>query len=306
MDLTEDVTYRGFLLNDKDIADTVTSSRESGSGIRGCVIDSVDWGEVDVIQFREPKAQEEGVDTGEPALGARRVVLTGTLYAPSRDLLFDDLQSLRAALAPRLAWLDEPSDMGFQPLYFSRPTARADDYPALVIPLRVLAMPYSLKYVLSRRQHGGVDTDALAIPWVGSFLMRDPRIFAVDPTDNEFTGSESGNVVNRGDYPATLNILFEVDALSGSLSFSIGGATFTITVPTSTGVRVFRYKGQDNILTVEEDSVEEMRLDLITWTNQSGKPSIPPGTSAYSISKSGTMTLSGSGASHFWFWEAYA
>lgn len=309
MDLTRDIIYRGFTLNDENIQSTVTSDRSSGSGISGCIVDTVDVSDADVVQYRDLKAQQEGLDTTEPATASRRIHMSGTLYAPTRLALYDQLQDLRAALSPRLAWLDEPADMGFQPLFFSVPTANTTDWPTGAIDMQAYAMPQRLRHVIVRDRTGGTDDDyALAIQWDATFFMRDPRFYADAPYLNGFTTTESGTLTNRGNYPSDLNILITTTtAASGSFTFALGGANFTITIPASSyATRYFRYKGADRILTMEENDQEELRMDLLTISGSGDHPSIMPGDSPYAITKSGTVGIAGSGATQMWYWEAFA
>ena len=159
MDTTRNIIYRSFVLNDESILDSVTGGGAYLSGIAGCVVDSADISDVDVVQFMEKRSQSDGMDAGTVELGARRIRLAGTLYNVSRPLLYDDLWDLRAALNPILAQRDEPADKGYRPLYFATPTARTDanDYPAGYIPLQVKAMPRAFQASFNRDLHGGDD-----------------------------------------------------------------------------------------------------------------------------------------------------
>lgn len=183
MDLTRDITYRGFTLNDEDFTANIVPGAGSGKGIVGCVVDSVDFSDVDVIQFIEKRSQQDGMDAGDVFLGTRRIRLAGTLYNVTRRALYDDLATLRAALSPVLAQREEPLDYGYRPLYFSWPTNRLDDYPALAIDLMVKAMPRAFQSMFVRDQLGGEDNQAVAIPWQATFLCRDPSIMAATPVD---------------------------------------------------------------------------------------------------------------------------
>jgi hypothetical protein len=302
VDLTRDIVYRGYTLNDENIQGTVTPDRTSGAGITGCVVNAVDVGDVDVIQYREPKSQQDGIDVGEPQLGSRRIHVSGTLYAASRLLLYDELQDLRAALNPRLAYLDEPADKGYQPLYFSVPTTDTTDWPTGAKDMLVNVMPYRFRYTILRDNIGGTDDEyAGAISWEATFMARDPRFYADQYASEAFTGSESGTLVNRGDFPTNINIILATNSSSGSVFFSVGGSLMNITVPASTGSRTFRYKGDDRILTVEEAGVEQLRMDLLSLNSH---PQLTPGSSAYSITKSGSVTLSA--GTMLWYWEAFA
>ncbi len=191
MDTTRDIIYRSFVLNDEDIDDATVGGGGSGTGIEGCVVDTVDFADVDVVQWMEKRSQDDGMDVGEVNLGSRRIRMAGTLYSKTRLTLFDRLFELRAALNPVLAQREEPLDHGYRPLYFSVPTNRADDYPAGVIELQIKAMPRALQAIFNRDHGGGVDSDSLAIPWQATFLCRDPGIYSADPVEVDFTATST-------------------------------------------------------------------------------------------------------------------
>jgi hypothetical protein len=317
MDTQRDVTYRTFLLNDSNIRENIDPGTGIGKGITGSVIDSWDFSDVDVVQFLEKRSQQDGMDAGPPTLGGRRLRTAGTLYGKTRNLLYDGYWDLRKALSPVLALLDEPADMGYQPLYFSVPTNRQDDavvadsggqtagYPSGVIDLRLLALPKASQVVWQRDQQGGPDSASLAIPWQASFLMKDPNIYAQSPQDYNLgttTGTRTGNLVNRGTYIALLNMLMVVGSQAGTITIQLGGATnFVITVPASTGNRTIRVKGQEKVITFEENSIETLRQGSIPM-NMSW-PVIPSGVSAYTVTFTGVTPQTGS---HLWFWETFA
>lgn len=304
-DPTRSVLYRNFLLNDPTVIDQMDADTGIGKGITGCVIDSFDFSDVDIMQFLEKRSQQDGMDAGDVFKGARRLRVAGTLYGKTRALFYDAIFNLRAVLDPVLAQRESPADKGYLPLYFGVPTNRVSDYPTGGIDLRVLALPRAIQMVGQRDQLGGDDGDALAIPWQALFLMRDPTIMAQDPTDVDLSGGGTiaSDFNNRGNYIAPLNMVIEVTSAAGSIVVTAGGATFTITVPASTGNRIIRYKGADKVLTFEESSVEVTRMDLITYDQVNTYPFIPPGASPYSVAFTGVTVVAGS---HMYFWETYS
>lgn len=188
MDLSADIIYRDFVLNDEDIVESITSGGGDATGIDGCAVDSADLSDLDVVQFLEKRSQQDGMDAGDVFLGMRRLRLAGTLYATTPALLYDALNDLRAALSPVLAQREEPLDRGYRPLYFSQPTNRAADFPSGAIEMRVLAMPRAFQALFQRDQLGDSNsTRGLAIPWQATFVMRDPSIQGASPQDYEFT-----------------------------------------------------------------------------------------------------------------------
>lgn len=385
MDLSRTIIYRGFTLNDPDILTNLTPGSQVGSGISGCVVDSADLSDMDVVQFLEKRSLQDGMDAGDVYLGARRLRMAGTLYATTRALLYDAYQELRRALSPTLAQRESPADKGYLPLYFSVPTNDNVNYPEGLIDLRVLAMPRAMQAVFQKDNLGGDDRDALAIPWQATFIMRDPRIMSAATYDVPLTTTtevactvsaatdfvtkvahglangdrvyfsalvggaglavntayyvrnatadtfqlsftpaggienvttdgtagtkyvkivaQAGDLVNRGDYHAPLNALIVVGAQAGSIVMAIGGTTMTITVPASTGDRTIRYKGEDKVLTVEENAVEALRMDLLVLDAASTHPLVDGGTTPFTITVTGAVVKA---QSHMWFWESFA
>lgn len=186
MDTTRDIIYRTYVLNDEDIEAAIAGGGAAGSGIAGCIVDTFDLSDVDVVQWLEKRSQGDGSDAGDAFLGPRRVRLAGTLYATTRNTLFDELFTLRAACNPVLAQREEPLEKGYRPLYFSVPTNRASDYPSGAIDLMVKALPRGIQHVTNRDNLGGEDDDPLAIPWQATFICKDPGIYSASPVTYNF------------------------------------------------------------------------------------------------------------------------
>jgi hypothetical protein len=186
------------------------------------------------------------------------------------------------------------------------PTADTVNYPDLLIPLQVFALPRAKKVTWARKQQGGKDTDALAIPWAATLLQKDPGIYGRDAQNYALTagGQIFGNLVNRGTYIARPNIIVTVGATAGAILLQIGGSAMTINVPASSGNRIIRYNGQEKVLTVEENNAENPRFDMLDLGSSEAHPVIPPGTSAYEVAFSTGVTPQV--GSRLWFYEAVA
>lgn len=238
MDTTGDIEYRTVLLNDASIQENITGGGASGHGIRGCVIDSFDMSDVDVVQWLEKRSQADGSDAGDVTQGVRRVRMAGTLYDTSRPALFDALFELRAALNPVLAQREEPADKGYRPLYFSVPTNRIADYPAGRIELQIKALPRSFQQLTDRDRIGGEDDDPLAVPWQASFVCRDPGIYSRDFVNVAFdtfpapvtgtTGNASTNLFTKTGHGLVAGDRITFSALTGGLGMSTGTTYYVI------------------------------------------------------------------------------
>lgn len=277
-----------------------------GTGLSGCKVETVDWSDLDVVQFTEKRSLGDGLDVGDVYLGGRRIHMVGSIAATTRASLYDALRTLRAALSPTLAFRQAPGDKGYQPLYFSEPTNDQDNWPDGAIPMRVLALPRNFQATVRRDAQGGDDGDAIAIEWACLFTMRDPRIYAECPVEIDFADASdvAGNINNPGNSYSPLNGEWTVGSAAGSIKASIGDSQFVITVPASTGNRVIRFKGDDKILTFEENSVETLGMDKLAFLNNTNWPLLPPGVSPYSIDFT-TITLTDT-TSKLWFWPSWA
>lgn len=160
-----------------------------GKGLSGCFVDDFDPDDVDVVQFSEKRAEADGMDTGTPFLGGRRIRISGTVYGKTRALCYDLLWQLRAALSPVLASREIPQDKGYLPLYFAVPTNDNNNFPSGAIEMRALAMPKAFKAPINRDQHGGDDDDQLSIVWSAIMVMRDPNFEGITPQTVTFANT---------------------------------------------------------------------------------------------------------------------
>jgi hypothetical protein len=310
LDLTRDVIYRTFYLNDPGVVEDLTA----GQPIQGCVLDGFDLSDVDAHQFSEKRSQMDGMDAGDVWLGSRRIRLSGTLYGATRANLYDRLWALRAIMSPVLAQREEPQDKGYRPLYFTTPTDDSD-YGSGLIELMVMAMPRAFSASIMRDTLGGEDADALAIPWQATMVCKDPSIMSADPVDTttDGAGPVTGTVNNRGTYICPVNALWLVGTAGGTIAATIGDGTFIITLAASSNDRILRFKGEDKVFTLEEVSTadpdvtivaEVPRRDLIIFNSTTEWPSIDSGPGQpYSFTYTGLTVKSGS---HWWFYERYA
>lgn len=241
MDITRDVTYRGFLLNDSTMS--VVPGGSIGSGISGCVLDTADTSELDIVQFMEKRSLQDGMDAGDPYLGKRVIRIAGTLYATTRGLLFDRLQELKSTLSPTLAFLEDPSQRGFLPLYYSEPTNNIVDYPSGAIGKQMLAMPHGLSFAVVRDQIGGSDDDALAIPWQAVMVCKDPRITASAPQDLTFTattlvtgatGDKVTHAITKASHGLVDNDRVHFTTLTGGAGLSTSSTYWVVSATTNT------------------------------------------------------------------------
>lgn len=158
VDLTRAIAYRGFALN------TV-----SGDPAVGCAIETADISDVEVRQFIEPLALQDGFTMGPVYLGVRKVVLTGAVYDLSLGDACTRLASLEAALSPTAEYVATPATRGFANLTFYEPVTGT--------PLRTLSVRSNgLRVLWTRALFASSQWLPHAIPWSASFLAISPDI----------------------------------------------------------------------------------------------------------------------------------
>lgn len=279
MDLTQPVEYRRFLLNNPH-------RQSSGGPITGCILERVNYSNVPGVGYTEKRALGDGYDASDVFMGMRRIQLQGTIYALTPGELFDRKQALVAAFSPTLAYAESPSTFGYLPLDWYEPTADT----RYVNPNRhvyCFVRPSSLpQFEVIRDKIGRKNAqEGLALQWQTVVEAKDPRIY-LDPAHYYYfypnsSTSGSGTFLNRGDYPAPLQVLLEITAHADTRywHFTGGGVVMTITLPITTVTQIFRYDGYLKILTVEENDKVGLRMDLLDFDAEITHPLIQSGLS---------------------------
>lgn len=302
MDLTRRINYRGFELNHVDLTNGL---------MEGCEVKRLAYPGIPGFGYKEKRALADGFDASDVYLGLRTIQMSGSLYGIGRAAFYDLLQSFITACTPTAAYAESPGDRGYLPLDFYVPTTDVVNWGAeAVIHKMVRARPTKQPgYTIADDSHGGVDADALSARWEAEFDCIDPRIYGYAPIDTTISptaSSGSGNLVNRGDYPTPLNIILQLAAAAGSGTFHFvgGGADFSISITSQANSGIIRVSGDDRIVTLETNTVETLRMDLIHHTARANYPLVQPGSNPYSWDLTGTTDLVS--GSLLRFWEAWA
>lgn len=156
-DLTRAITFRGFALN------TVV---ETNGVLIGCKVSLFDPSEVEIVQFTEKLAKQDGLDVGPVYIGGRRLSMTGTVYDTSRGATFDRLESLESIMVP------VSGGFGFYDLTYYVPRVAGPGFVLKTVSVR----PNGLRYTMVSEMFGGSDSQPLAIPWSVTFLAKNPAI----------------------------------------------------------------------------------------------------------------------------------
>jgi hypothetical protein len=307
MDLTRPVVYRSFDLN--------TVSTDDAGVLQGCQINRVDYHAIDSVGYREKKALSDGMEASDVFLGGRYVRLSGTLYGANRGDFFDRLEDLRACLLATAAYGESPITYGYLPLTFEDATADVVTWPTGYIAKEMNVRPLNTPQHAIDRDHIGGDEDrGMAVDWACDLEAIDPRIYLQALTTTYFnaagnTSSGSGTVVNRGPYPTPLDALIYVPSTQDDIVVTLTafGTVTTLTVPDSPNNRTLRYNGQLKVVTLEEQGVETIRMDLLAFPGALSHPLVPHGSQPYSWT---CKNIAGTNkninaASRFWFQEAW-
>lgn len=310
MDTNRSITYRGFLLNDPEIPDDYEPGDGIGSGLAGCSIQTVDYTDLEIVQYTEKRAQRDGMDAGDVFLSRRNIHMTGTIYARSRPAMFDALADLRAALSPTLAFRESLPDKGYLPLLFSVPTTRVaytDDN--FEIALRALAMPRQLSYQLGKATQGGDDRKPLAVPFQCIFTMKDPSLMAQVQNIIPAADDVATNTTNRGNYHVPFYATFRVNEDAGTITIGFGGATLVVTVPGGGdgADRTIELNGDNETILLTENGTTTLAYSMLASNvGMLAWPLVQAGTTPVNVAYSGVTLLGGADDNKLWYFETYA
>jgi hypothetical protein len=302
------VTYYGIELN------TVVPYGGEGKR-RGCLLEEFDYGNSRGVGYSEKRAQDDGLDASDVYMGARYINLTGIVYGSDPGDLHDRLQDIRTALTPTVAYAFDPYDFGYIPLEFTLPTNQLDDFPTGFRDVEFRARPVGQPSFSIRRDMGAMPgalggAGGGAIQWRASLECKDPRMYVRPDKLIYWHTNQTGVVLrNRGDYPAPVDVLLILGAASSGTSkvdIDIGNANLTIALgslgPPASGFpsgTIIRYSSELKVLTVQipGDETDTLRMDLLSFRNNTTHPLLPPGNSSFStVLTAVTLTGTGSGS----------
>jgi hypothetical protein len=261
-----------------------------GNGMRsGCLLEQFDYGASQGVGYTQKRSQDDGMDASDVYMGQRRIDLIGTVYGQTIAELFDKLQDIRTVLTPTVAYALDAPDHGFIPLTFSLPTmdsnfpsAAGDGTAPYVRDLEFRARPLGQPQFSIRRDTGAFNGEGSgrggAITWRASLMCADPRMYVRPDIWVPFTGPVTGApIVNRGDYPAPLDILLGIASspAGGYLQIDVGGSNMNIGLNALTNA-VVRYSGTLKVLTLQLSgaNTDTLRMDMLSFLNNTTHPKV--------------------------------
>jgi hypothetical protein len=295
---------------------------------RGTILEEFDFGRSQGVGYTEKRAQDDGLDASDVYMGSRVVNIVGVTYGSTPGDLHDQLQRVRSVLTPTIAYGFSKPDYGYIPLEFSLPTENDTDFPGGWRRLEFRARPVGQPQFSLRRDAGsenGVPNNGsfgAGILWRATLECKDPRMYLRPdiwvPADPDTTTlPDSGTLKNRGDYPAPLDILLVMPAATTATSkvvIQAGDANMTILlgkagppVESFPAGTVVRYSGELKVLTVQTPGApgtDVLRMDLLSFQNDTTHPKVPPGSSGYAVTR--TAIAAFAHGSRFMYSESYA
>jgi hypothetical protein len=317
MDLSKAISYRGLNIND------VVQTQKR---LIGFSVENVDYSSVQGVGYTEKRAAGDGLHASDVYLGPRQINLRGLIYATTKAELFDRLHVLKAVFSPTSAYQEAPGDKGFLPLTFTQPTLDVTSFPGGNIPLFINARPLGLpQFSIDRDRLVSSDhpTRTTALPWQVSLFAADPRMYVYPEREDPIAGAAVGTpqnpklrAINRGDYETPLNVMLVIGSTApakGQFVLSAFGTTMIISILAEAN-RIYRYRGTDRVLTVQDSSwsgnPEVLRMDLLSWTTKSHNLMVParinPPTRPFYSEYTYTCTAALAAGSRLWWNEAFA
>lgn len=305
MDLTKPVSYRGILLN-------AAGTPEAGAAIAGVRLTEVKFTDVGVHGYVEKKSLSDGMDASDVYMGQRNVALVGEVFAEDKGWLFDYLDALRLKFTPTDAYAEDPDKRGYLPLYFQTMTKYTSHWPGGVVDRMLFCRPTTqpdhsiqLAAISENNSRGYV------VPFSARLEAKDPRFYYIDSIDASLPGigGGSGTFTNRGNYYTPLNFILQPSTTGGgTFLFSGVGSNFDCTIPAGTVGRIVRVDSLNKVVTLTENDIETLRMDLINFNAGTTWPQVPPtpeGDSPAGWSWSSSVSLDGA-VSRAFFNEAWA
>jgi hypothetical protein len=305
------IRYNGAELN------TVTDLGEGKR--RGCIIEEFDYGRAAGVGYTEKRAQDDGLDASDVFMGPRYIALTGVVYGADMADVFDQMQTIRAAFTPTIAYMNDVADYGYIPLEFSLPThdtafAATGMAKLLEFRARPVGQPqFSVRRDTGAFSNGSLDENGGAMMWRVTLECKDPRMYVRPDKWYPFTGPVTGAAINnRGDYPTPVDILLAIGAVTATnskLEIDVGGSNMTILLPSIPSGSVVRYSSELKVLTLQtpSDVTDVLRRDMLVFRNNTTHPLVPPRDGeVYNVRRYGTILPTLAAGTRLMFSEAFA
>ena len=302
MDLSRNISYRSVNLNS-------ISALQPDTPMQGYLVNDVRFADVEGWGYMEKRSLGDGYDANRVYLGMRRLLLRGTIYALTRPELHDKIRTIRALFTPTLAYSEDPTVYGYLPITFDIPTTDTGTWATGYIPVKLNVRPKDQPgFMFVREMAHGKDSGGFSSVYEVVLEAIDPRIYAQSTTDiAATTTTASSSTTNNGDYPAPLNAILALNAATDtgqrSITLTGFGTVMTVTIPASSNDRQVNVDSVNKVVTLVDNGVETLRMDLISFASGYTWPEVQPGANNYDWTTVGGAPDTGS---KFWYYETFA
>jgi hypothetical protein len=176
---------------------------------------SADVSPVNVTQYFDKKALQDGMDANDVYENARTVSLIIGVWGSTSARYWDNVQTVLAAFNPVLAFNADTANLGFLPLKFVQPSVNTA-WAGAGIPMQFYARPSSLpRYSVSKTATAS-GAHGLSGEVTVSLVCRDPRKYLQSATTYRISASFLSNLTYRGDYNSYPIVTFSLSATGAS------------------------------------------------------------------------------------------
>jgi hypothetical protein len=284
MDLSQSILLQRPGLPDLDINSVRDPLLVGTEPLTGFSVEQANYSSVSVTAFTEDTPQVDGVDSYDPYLGGRQIVLMVNVYGATHGLFWDNVNALNQALQamPKAADTSTypalPAD-GRRKLSFYQDTDSSNPsgvsgYFQMYLMVRPIAMP---RFVIEKSASSGTTTRGYAAKFQVSLIAEDPYRYLQATRTVSRTGSGTLTVNNYGTTIAWPVVTIGGGASATPVSLTLGSETVTHSSVPSGGI-VDTYKSAASTVSTSLTSYSFF--------------SIPPGTSTITVSAGSGTTVS--------------
>jgi hypothetical protein len=275
MDLSAAITIQRPGKAPLDINSIRDPNAVGSAPLSGYSVETVDFSMVNVSAFTEDTPLVDGIDSYDAYLGGRQVNMVVAVYGSTYGDFWDKITALNEALQAQPKAADTgtypalPAD-GMRKMSFTQQSDANADY-SLYMNVRPMMMP---RFETEKSTAAGVAEKGYAALAQVSLMAEDPyKYFATESTFTR-TGSGTISVVNRGTTVAWPTVTW-ANTASATISATLGSDTVSHSAVSTTVTDTFK---------------TSMSTNPTTLTGYEFF-SIPPGTSAVSVTAEASATV---------------
>ena len=284
MDLSLPISYNGLTASG-------ISAATAGAPQAGIVFESVDPSGVDVRQYTDNRATQDGLDAADAYLGGRTIQIFAAVYGSTLGDMWDRHALLIKAFNPVIAISNDSANFGFRPLKFFRPTADISTWPFSAypsgIPLQIYCRPTTIgRYTVNRANTGGTASKGGVLRQQIGLMARDPRIYLQSAITAALTTATT-SASHRGTHPTFPILTFAITSSGHSSTrfFLDSGSMHLNLAAISTGSYTVDYSQRTIV-----DNTGARRDELFNAALTQNFAQVTPGGSAIFVQNGGALS----------------